>query len=1191
MLFKRANDYKGERRPLKAKSKYLAISFTLITILAIIIIADQTINMAKATPTPSFGLDVSASTKTVTSNSMTLQLTPTSGKFNDLFYLSFVGDSGVTINSISSPGTSAWTQRVSLTYSGTHYLQTYYAICPSSGTQITITINLSGGGNCAAQVFAISGANTVSPFDGSYATATGSNSPATVSKTTSVASTYIFGVLALDYTYTGTTTGFVPSNSFTEIKEQLASSNRWVISEGKAFSTPQTGGTPVACAWNSNFQGPWRIIAEAVKQAPSTSPSLATTPSSAVVGTAFHDSATLTGGTTSPVPTGSVTYTLYQGTYPSGTLVGTADTETLSNGLVPNSKDYTATVAGSYYFTASYSGDSNNNGVPVTSGEAFTVNQATATVPGPTVNPSSTITFGNSVTSVSVTVSGVSGGPTPTGTVTFKYCTDGSTFNQLGTVQTLSAGGSATSSAGFTPTSASTSNYKVEAIYSGDTNYLAPSSPTTTSLTVNMATPTLAVSFSPTSGTVGSAVTVKATVTGVGGVTPTGTVTFSGETGSYSPSNGQATLSGSSGTATCSVTFTPSSAAGSPVTITASYGGDANYATNSGTGSLTVSKASPLLGNPSAPTGAVVGTAFATSASLTGGYNPTGSVSYSLYTSPGGSPVGSSVTSGSFTVASAGSYYITASYPGDSNNFAVGPTQSAVFSVGKASSSVSAPSFGPSSIDVGTSVTLSSIASGSGGTPTGSVTFKSSTDGGITFPTTVGSGTLSGGTATYTFTPTAGSYKFEAVYGGDSNYLSQTSGTSGALTVYANPSVSVAAPTSVDVNQPVTFTANPSSGSSSSYTYAWYVGTTPTGTSVSSSSSYSTTAPSSSGSLSYCVKVTDSNGGTGNNYATVLVDANPSATVIAPTSVDVNQQITFSASASSGSGGYHYVWHSDGSVVGTDSATYQVTPSTSGTVSAYVVVTDSNGGQGTSNTPSVTVYLAPSVTVIVSSSSVNVGQTVTFSITDSSGSGITSYAWYLGTEASGSVAATTSTFQPSTASAGVINVFCVVTDSNGVQASGGNSVTVNAIQINTALTVSCNPSAIYQSGGSVTVTVTLMAGATPVPDKDVSILAVPSIGPQFQTTVQTGTDGTATATWNVASGQPAGAFYCVTANFAGDSNYVASTGVTENSPSGGGLNVLPEYVIGALAALGACFVGFAVFKKRSSLPHFKRTAI
>ena len=34
--------------------------------------------------------------------------------------------------------------------------------------------------------------------------------------------------------------------------------------------------------------------------------------------------------------------------------------------------------------------------------------------------------------------------------------------------------------------------------------------------------------------------------------------------------------------------------------------------------------------------------------------------------------------------------------------------------------------------------------------------------------------------------------------------------------------------------------------------------------------------------------------------------------------------------------------------------------------------------------------------------------------------------------------------------------------------------------------------------------------------------------------------------------------------------------------------VVPEYSFGALAALGACFVGLGLFKNRRSLPHFKR---
>ena len=456
----------------KNGKNYFAIIITvaiIIALVSVLFLSNQPNSTAQAATTPAFGLDTGVvdSTKTVTSNSMTLHLTPTSGKFNDLFYLSFVGDSGVTITSITSPGTSAWTQRVSLTYSGTHYLQTYYAICPSSGSQITITINLNGGGNCVAQVFAVSGANTVSPFDGDYTTAIGTAAPtaATVSKTTSVTNTYIVGVLALDYTNTGTTSGFAPSNSFAEIKEQLASPYRWVISEGKAFTTAQTGGTAVACAWNSNFLGPWRIVAEAIKKAPSTSPSLATSPpGSAVVGTAFHDSATLTGSTTSAG--GTVTYTLYSGTYPTGSQVGSTSLKTVTNHVVPDSDPFTVTSAGSYYFTASYSGDSSNNGVPVTSGEAFTVGKASPSLGAP--SPSGAVVG----TAFSATAT-LTGGYNAGGTATYTLYTSGGT--QVGSPSTQGVSSGVVGAASFTVTSAG--NYYIKVTYSGDSNNNPVSTP------------------------------------------------------------------------------------------------------------------------------------------------------------------------------------------------------------------------------------------------------------------------------------------------------------------------------------------------------------------------------------------------------------------------------------------------------------------------------------------------------------------------------------------------------------------------------------------------------------------------------------------------------------------------------------------------------------------------------------------
>lgn len=77
----------------------------------------------------------------------------------------------------------------------------------------------------------------------------------------------------------------------------------------------------------------------------------------------------------------------------------------------------------------------------------------------------------------------------------------------------------------------------------------------------------------------------------------------------------------------------------------------------------------------------------------------------------------------------------------------------------------------------------------------------------------------------------------------------------------------------------------------------------------------------------------------------------------------------------------------------------------------------------------------------------------------------------------------------------------------------------------------------------------------------------------------TASDGSYSYTWNVpysiANGE-----YQIKAEFGGDSNYVKSTATTN---PGGNLFVVPEYALGALAALIACFAAFLVSQKKSTL--------
>ena len=102
---------------------------------------------------------------------------------------------------------------------------------------------------------------------------------------------------------------------------------------------------------------------------------------------------------------------------------------------------------------------------------------ATATVSTPTVNPI-TLAYASSTTvSGSVTVTGVTGLPTPTGTVDFQYSLDGGSTWATFATGTLDDTGTATATfSGWTPPSAG--NYLIQAVYSGDQTYASETAST-----------------------------------------------------------------------------------------------------------------------------------------------------------------------------------------------------------------------------------------------------------------------------------------------------------------------------------------------------------------------------------------------------------------------------------------------------------------------------------------------------------------------------------------------------------------------------------------------------------------------------------------------------------------------------------------------------------------------------------------
>jgi hypothetical protein len=149
-------------------------------------------------------------------------------------------------------------------------------------------------------------------------------------------------------------------------------------------------------------------------------------------------------------------------------------------------------------------------------------------------------------------------------------------------------------------------------------------------------------------------------------------------------------------------------------------------------------------------------------------------------------------------------------------------------------------------------------------------------------------------------------------------------------------------------------------------------------------------------------------------------------------------------------------------------------------------------------------------------------------------------------------------------------------------------------KISTKMSLTCKESSAAP-GGKVTLTATLVLDSdhkTPVGDKLVIISYYDPSSPLPDKWIviasqETNGDGVFQITdWTVPDNLEQG-FHALKAVFAGDISgsapeYLTSNAITSNY--GEGLVVLPEYFVGALAALGACFGGFVVIKKRNSLP-------
>ena len=463
--------------------------------------------------------------------------------------------------------------------------------------------------------------------------------------------------------------------------------------------------------------------------------------------------------------------------------------------------------------------------------------------------------------------------------------------------------------------------------------------------------------------------------------------------------------------------YTPSSTGTYDVGAVVTSNDGNSYGTTDGM-SITVEPA--LTVSVSSSGGADVGQQFTLTASASGGY---GSYSYQWYSGSAGSGSAiSGATSSTYTTSesSSGTYDFYVEVTDDTGNTVSSSTYSQTVDSDPSISIYAShnPSDAGQAIDFSTSV--------SGGT--GSYTSYSYIlyDGTSTSDSQLASGSSS--SFSYTFS-TSGSYLLTYSVT-DSNGYTATS----SLTQNVNTDLSVTVASSqnpTDSGNTVEFTSSVSGGTPG-YSYSWSVdGNTYTSQDINVSFS-------SSGSYSVQLTVTDAAGYSVSQSLTETVNSDPTVSASSNvSSADLNYPIEFSSTPSGGTGSYSYSWTLNGQQIST-SQDFSYSFASSGSYTLTVTITDSVGVQSSASV-TVTINSNPSVSVSSSQNPADVGNSVTFSSSESGGTGTDTYVWYI----NGVQESTASSFSYSFSAAGTYYVNVTVTDSDGHSASYSLKETVN----------------------------------------------------------------------------------------------------------------------------------------------------
>ncbi len=438
------------------------------------------------------------------------------------------------------------------------------------------------------------------------------------------------------------------------------------------------------------------------------------------------------------------------------------------------------------------------------------------------VSPTSP-TVGQPLTFTAV-VTGANGLPAPTGTITWAVSGQASSCTSTSTL----ASGQIT--AGYTCTVAApvSGTYTVTATYNGDANFSALAPTTPLSVVVAPATPTIAITTSPSSPVLGGTITYTATITGITGASaPAGSITWSvtGQATSCASTTGP--IAGGISTQTIFTCVVNVPKAGN-YSASATYAGDTNYTALSATTltTVTIAKAAPSVVLTGSGTGVLNGTLVftATVTGTTGASVPTGTVTWTLSGTGGATSCTSTpapTTSGvvttylcDVTAANYGTYVGTVNYGGDTNYLTV-TSNSVTLGLSQVTPTISVVA--SASPTLGGTTTLTAIVTGppGGAKPGGVMAWTVTNPQGASVPCTTTTAALTPSDPTIatayscTFpTAIAGNYSAQANFPGDLNYQLVNSSTITVTVPKATPVLGVTAfQSSGSSGQIVTYTA------------------------------------------------------------------------------------------------------------------------------------------------------------------------------------------------------------------------------------------------------------------------------------------------------------------------------------------------------------------------------------------------